>query len=88
MHLSIGLGLRPQIAAEVDDMAMMRLAGARRLCARRAPADRRARRTAAPACWSRPSACPALPRRSLPVTTQRRFPNPVVRDLIETATRA
>jgi LysR family transcriptional activator of nhaA len=81
------LGLRPQIAAEVDDMAMMRLL-VREGYALAVLPPIAVRDELRAGVLVEAEALPGIAETFLAVTTQRRFPNPVVRDLIETATRA
>lgn len=79
-------GLRPQIAAEVDDMAMMRLivreGHALGVLPPIAVRDELADGTLAEA-----EALPGIAETFLAVTTRRRFPNAVVRQLIDRAMR-
>jgi LysR family transcriptional activator of nhaA len=81
------LGLRPQIAAEVDDMAMMRLL-VREGYALAVLPPIAVRDELRAGVLVEAEALPGIAETFLAVTTQRRFPNPIVRDLIETATRA
>lgn len=80
------LGLRPQIAAEVDDMAMMRLL-VREGYALAVLPPIAVRDELGAGMLVEAEALPGIAETFLAVTTQRRFPNPVVRDLIEAATR-
>ena len=80
------LGLRPQIAAEVDDMAMMRLMVREGFALAVLPPIA-VRDELGAGSLVEAEALPGIAETFLAVTTQRRFPNPVVRDLIKTATR-
>lgn len=80
------LGLRPQIAAEVDDMAMMRLMVREGFALGVLPPIA-VRDELGAGTLVEAEALPGIAETFLAVTTQRRFPNPVVRDLIKTATR-
>jgi LysR family transcriptional activator of nhaA len=80
------LGLRPQIAAEVDDMAMMRLM-VREGHALAVLPPIVVRDELGAGALVEAEALPGIAETFLAVTTQRRFPNPVVRDLIDRATR-
>ena len=79
------LGLRPQIAAEVDDMAMMRLM-VREGHALAVLPPIVVRDELRAGALAEAEALPGIAETFLAVTTQRRFPNPVVRELIEAAT--
>ncbi|MFM9935287.1 MAG: LysR family transcriptional regulator [Novosphingobium sp.] len=80
------LGLRPQIAAEVDDMAMMRLM-VREGHALAVLPPIVVRDELGSGALVEAEALPGIAETFLAVTVERRFPNPVVRDLIERATR-
>jgi len=80
------LGLRPQIAAEVDDMAMMRLMVREGHALAVLPAIV-VRDEIGAGALVEAEALPGIAETFLAVTTRRRFPNPVVRDLIDRATR-
>jgi LysR family transcriptional activator of nhaA len=81
------LGLRPQIAAEVDDMAMMRLM-VREGHALAVLPPIVVRDELGAGALVEAEALPGIAETFLAITTQRRFPNPVVRDLIDRATRS
>lgn len=78
------LGLRPQIAAEVDDMAMMRLM-VREGHALGVLPPIAVRDEIADGTLVEAEELPGIAETFLAVTTQRRFPNPVVRELIDRA---
>lgn len=80
------LDLRPQIAAEVDDMAMMRLI-VREGHALGVLPPIAVRDELADGVLVEAEALPGIAETFLAVTTQRRFPNPVVRQLIDRAMR-
>ncbi|MBU6396393.1 MAG: LysR family transcriptional regulator substrate-binding protein, partial [Sphingomonadales bacterium] len=80
------LDLRPQIAAEVDDMAMMRLI-VREGHALGVLPPIAVRDEIADGALVEAEALPGIAETFLAVTTQRRFPNPVVRQLIDRAMR-
>ena len=80
------LGLRPQIAAEVDDMAMMRLI-VREGHALGVLPPIAVRDELAGGILTEAEALPGIAETFLAVTIERRFPNPVVRQLIDRATR-
>jgi LysR family transcriptional activator of nhaA len=81
------LGLRPQIAAEVDDMAMMRLMvrEGHALAVLPPIVVRDELRSGA---LVEAEALPGIAETFLAVTVERRFPNAAVRELIDAATRA
>ncbi len=81
------LGLRPQIAAEVDDMAMMRLMVRAGFALAVLPPIV-VRDELGAGVLAEAEALPGIAETFLAVTIERRFPNPVVRDLIEAATQA
>lgn len=78
------LGIRPQIAAEVDDMAMMRLI-VREGHALGVLPPIAVRDELADGVLAEAEAFPGIAETFLAVTTLRRFPNPVVRQLIDRA---
>jgi LysR family transcriptional activator of nhaA len=78
------LGLRPQIAAEVDDMAMMRLL-VREGHALGVLPPIVVRDELGSGMLVEAEALPGIAETFLAVTTRRRFPNPVVRQLIDRA---
>ncbi len=78
------LGLRPQIAAEVDDMAMMRLL-VREGHALGVLPPIVVRDELGTGMLVEAEALPGIAETFLAVTTRRRFPNPVVRQLIDRA---
>ncbi|KPF78110.1 LysR family transcriptional regulator [Novosphingobium sp. AAP93] len=78
------LGIRPQIAAEVDDMAMMRLI-VREGHALGVLPPIAVRDELADGVLAEAEALPGIAETFLAVTTLRRFPNPVVRQLIDRA---
>lgn len=80
------LDLRPQIAAEVDDMAMMRLLVREGLALAVLPPIV-VRDELGSGALVEAEALPGITETFFAVTTQRRFPNAIVRDLIDTATR-
>ncbi len=80
------LDLRPQIAAEVDDMAMMRLMVREGLALAVLPPIV-VRDELGSGVLVEAEALPGIAETFFAVTTQRRFPNAIVRDLIDTATR-
>ncbi len=79
------LGIRPQIAAEVDDMAMMRLL-AREGFALAVLPPIAVRDELASGVLAEAGALPAITESFFAVTAERRFPNAIVRDLIGAAT--
>ncbi|KPP89598.1 MAG: LysR family transcriptional regulator, transcriptional activator of nhaA [Rhodobacteraceae bacterium HLUCCA08] len=80
--LASRMGLRPQIAAEVDDMAMMRLLAREGIgLALVAPVVVQDELRSGRLVEARDH--PAISERFHAVTLQRRFPNPLVRDLLE-----
>ena len=80
------LGLRPQIAAEVDDMAMMRLI-VREGHALGVLPPIVVRDELGDGVLAEAEALPGIAETFLAVTIKRRFPNPVVRQLIDRAMR-
>lgn len=80
------LGVRPQIAAEVDDMAMMRLLVREGFALAVLPPIA-VRDELASGVLVEAEALPGLAETFFAVTTSRRFPNPAVRALIHTATK-
>jgi LysR family transcriptional regulator, transcriptional activator of nhaA len=81
------LGLRPQIAAEVDDMAMMRLMVREGFALAVLPPIA-VRDELGAGMLAEAEALPGIAETFLAVTTVRRFPNLVVRDLIDQAVQA
>jgi len=79
------LGVRPQIAAEVDDMAMMRLLVREGFALAVLPPIA-VRDELASGALVEAEALPGLAETFFAVTTARRFPNPAVRALIQSAT--
>ncbi len=79
------LGVRPQIAAEVDDMAMMRLLVREGFALAVLPPIA-VRDELAAGTLVEADALPGLAETFFAVTTARRFPNPAVRALIQSAT--
>lgn len=79
------LGIRPQIAAEVDDMAMMRLLVREGIALAVLPPIA-VRDELASTVLVEATALPGLFETFLAVTVERRFPNPVVRTLVQGAT--
>jgi LysR family transcriptional activator of nhaA len=81
------LGIRPQIAAEVDDMAMMRLLVREGLALAVLPPIA-VRDELQSGLLAEADELPGLTERFYAVTVERRFPNPVVRTLVQAAQQA